>query len=121
MTTTFRLRTYRRLPIQGLGTVLFAGPDGEGRASLWNLSVTGCRITSDELASDLVLSLIIQLPNNRALMVPRARVVWSRGTDHGLELETTVAGDLERLQRFIQEWPPSATSGYGVSRDEALF
>ena len=106
MTTTFQLRTYRRLPMQGQGTVLFASADGEGRASLWNLSVTGCRITSNELASGLEVSLIIQLPNNRALMVPRARVVWSRGTDHGLELEATLAGDLERLQRFFQEWPP---------------
>ena len=106
MATTFQLRTYRRLPMQGQGTVLFASADAEGKGSLWNLSVTGCRITSTELAPGLEFSMLIQLPNNRALIVPRARVVWSHGADHGIELKATVPGDLERLQSFIQEWQP---------------
>lgn len=105
MATVFHLRTYRRLPVQGLGTVLYAGLDGEGRGHLWNLSVTGCRITSSQLAPGAVLSILLELPNKRAVIVPRTRVVWCRGADHGLELMGTVAGDLERLQRFIQEIP----------------
>jgi hypothetical protein len=106
MATTFQLRTYRRLPMQGQGTVFFAGHDVEGKGMLWNLSVTGCRITTHALALGLEVSLLIELPNKRALIVPRARVAWSLGNDHGLELVATVPGDDERLQSFIQAWQP---------------
>ena len=120
MGTTFHLRTYRRLPMHGQGTVFFANAECEGRGSLWNLSVTGCRITSSQLAPGMVFSVIVGLPNNRAVIGPRARVVWSQGADHGIELEATVEGDLERLQRFIQQWQPSPSIERTLTRNDSF-
>ncbi len=62
MATTFQLRTYRRLPVQGQGIVHFVGQEAEGQGRLWNLSLTGCRMDSgQDVVPGMVFTMLLQL------------------------------------------------------------
>ncbi len=102
MATTFQLRTYRRLPLQGQGIVHFAGKKVDGKGRLWNVSLSGCRMDSGQAAGPgMVFSMLLQLSDRDAVLIEGARVVWTRGAEFGIHITTIRPGELAHLERFL--------------------
>lgn len=104
MSTTrgFRLRTYRRLPIQG--TVFFLTERTHGRGFVWNLSPKGCRIDAEKnvpAGTELTFTLHLDKADER-IHVHRATVAWSRGQEFGLRIHDIEQSDELRLKRYLR-------------------
>jgi hypothetical protein len=69
----FTLPSYRRFPVQC--SVTYNADPFQGRGTVWNLSMTGWRLSGDlPLRPGEALSLIVTLPNGQRINVPEAVV-----------------------------------------------
>jgi hypothetical protein len=98
---TFRIREYRRIPVQ---CPLYFSHDGQyGAGTVWNLSCGGWRVDTEiPLTRGTVLKLFVMLPEvPQGVIVERAIVTWSRGQEVGLAILRIHPQDATRLQHVI--------------------
>lgn len=97
-----RLRTARRVPIQG--TTFFLNAETRGRGFVWNLSPTGCRVDAEKhvpAGTALTITLYLDHAEER-IHVHRAVVAWSRGHECGLRLTDIEAPQARRLTHSLR-------------------
>jgi hypothetical protein len=102
----FTLRLYQRFPVHGSVTYN-AGPL-KGRGTVWNLSLSGWKLSGDlPLEVGQMCSLTVNLPNEERIVVAAAIVRWVRGQEYGLEtlaVEKQTHGRMEHvIKRLVQE------------------
>ncbi|QOJ37082.1 MAG: PilZ domain-containing protein [Nitrospira sp.] len=97
-----RLRTYRRVPIQG--TAFFLNEDTRSRGVVWNLSPTGCRIDAEKtVPAGTELTIILHLDKaDESIHVHSAVVAWSRGQEVGLRIDAIDTPEAVRLKRYLR-------------------
>lgn len=100
-TSTFRVRTYHRLPVQC--TVYFSNDELHGTGMLWNLSLEGCRIDGNLAVSrGMRFEVLVMLPGKPvSIIVQEAKVTWTRGHEFGLRFETLLPQEATRLEQYI--------------------
>jgi len=98
----FRLRTYRRVPIQG--TAFFLNEDTRGRGVVWNLSPTGCRVDAEKtVPAGTELTITLHLDKaDESIYVHSAVVAWSRGQEFGLCIDVIDTPEALRLKRYLR-------------------
>lgn len=79
------------------------GYPGEARGLVYNLSIDGCKVTSDtRVASGTYLTLRIYLPAPHAPVTVRlAAVRWTQMWDFGVTFVNMQSEELERLNRYL--------------------
>ena len=90
--------------------VSFKGDGGAGKGMVFNLSMGGCRIGSDDaLATNTYLELHIDLPGcNVPTTIELAAVRWSEGQQFGLEFIRVSEEAQERLRTLVRSLDPAA-------------
>ena len=90
--------------------VSFKGDGGAGKGMVFNLSMGGCRIGSDDtLAPNTYLELHIDLPGcNMPTTIELAAVRWSEGQQFGLEFIRVSEEAQERLRTLVRSLDPAA-------------
>ena len=97
----FVLRPYRRFPVQC--PVSYSSGPFKGVGTVWNLSLTGWRLSGDlPMREGETLSLSVTLPNKQKIKISEARVKWSRGNDFAVETGQMTPRSTERLQHFVE-------------------
>lgn len=97
----FTIRPYRRFPVQ-FSVSYSAGPFN-GQGTVWNLSLTGWRLSGDlPMRAGETLSLSVTLPNQQRINVSEATVRWSRGNEFAVETNQIDAHAKARLQHFVR-------------------
>ena len=96
-------RKYLRILVEFRST--FSGEQIEGQGRLMDLSLGGCRITSDvTVATGTALELRVFVPDtDRPLRIDQARVRWARGHAWGAEFIHLEAEDLARLRQLVKD------------------
>lgn len=108
-------RRYGRVPVKYRVLVQFiAGDDYQG--TLLDLSVRGCRISSEEGATVGSALEVRIYPEEKQdpIRVDRAEVRWARDGEFGLEFMEVVARERERIRVLFEslaEGPHSLTEG----------
>lgn len=101
MSTEFKLRGYRRFPVQC--PLYYSNQSVQGAGMIWNISLNGWR--ADGICTvtiGTVLSLFVILPqSNKTVIVERAVVRWSRGQEFGLQTGIIHPIDSVRLRTLI--------------------
>ncbi len=79
------------------------GQPGEARGVVYNLSIDGCKVTSNtRVAPGTYLSLRLHLPAPHAPVEVRlAAVRWSQGWDFSVTFVHMQSEDLQRLNRYL--------------------
>jgi len=96
----FTIRPYRRFPVQ-CAVTYNAGPFS-GQGTVWNLSMTGWRLSGDlPMRPGEALSLSVRLPNEQRIKVPEAVVRWSKGQEFAVENVVIGRRAQARLQHFV--------------------
>jgi hypothetical protein len=100
---TFRVREYRRFPVNCL--LYFSSDQLYGTGTVWNLSLGGWRVDSEvKVATGTTLTLCVMLPDSKqAVLVDQAIVCWSRGHEFGLAIHEMKDQDRVRLRNFVVE------------------
>lgn len=116
----FTLRPYRRFPVQ-CAVSYNAGPF-QGHGTVWNLSVSGWRLTGNvPMRLGDTLSLTVTLPNEQRIEVPETVVRWSRAQEFAGENVSIKSHTEARLQHFVKrvvrEQNPVVHGGVWVSED----
>ncbi|MFQ5931665.1 MAG: PilZ domain-containing protein [Nitrospiraceae bacterium] len=90
--------------------VSFNGDGGAGKGTVFNLSMDGCRIGSDDAVKpNSYLELHIEIPNCAVPMtIELAAVRWSDGQQFGLEFIRVNAEAQERLRTLVRSLDPAA-------------
>jgi hypothetical protein len=97
----FRIRPYRRSPVQCAATYN-AGPF-QGQGTVRNLSCTGWRLSGDlRMRPGGTLSLTVTLPNGQRTAVPEAVVRWSRGQEFAVEKVAIERHTHAQLQHYVK-------------------
>lgn len=97
----FSIRPYRRFPVQCFVTY-DTGPF-TGVGTVWNLSMTGWRLSGDlPLRPGEVCSLAVALPNRQSIFVSQAVVRWARGNEYGIETVTIQKHTWNRLEHYVK-------------------
>ena len=106
----FTSRPYRRFPVQRSVTYN-AGPV-QGRGTVWNLSMTGWRLSGDlPLRVGEVCSLTVTLPPYQLVYVAAAIVRWRRGEKYGVETLVMDEESRDELEDYLDQqvyntWEP---------------
>jgi hypothetical protein len=96
----FSIRLFRRFPLH-CSISYNAGPF-QGQGTVWNLSYTGWRLSSDlPMRPGETLSLTVTLPNEQRVDIPGAVVRWSRGQEFAVENLVIEAQTHARLQHYV--------------------
>src|SRR5687768_14862926 len=97
----FKLRTYQRVLMCGLGYYL--SDEFLGKGTVWDLSVGGWRIEGDHhVRVGMVLTLRLELPDKHfSLEVEQAIVQWVNGRDFGVQIRKIRNISLKRLELLI--------------------
>ncbi len=90
--------------------VSFKGDGGAGKGTVFNLSVDGCRIGSDDAVKpNTYLELHIDLPGcDVPMTIELAAVRWSEGQHFGLEFIRVSEEAQERLRTLVRSLDPAA-------------
>lgn len=97
----FVIRPYRRFPVQCL--VSYSSGPFSGVGMVWNLSLTGWRLSGDlPMREGEMLSLCVTLPNKQKIKVPEATVRWSRGNEFAVETSRMNPRTTVRLRRYVK-------------------
>ena len=97
----FTLRLYQRYPVHGSVTYN-AGPL-QGHGTVWNLSLSGWKLSGDlPLQVGQLCSLTVNLPNEESVVVAAAIVRWVRGREYGLETLSVEKQTHSRMERIIK-------------------
>lgn len=98
----FTIRPYRRFPVQCAAT--YNAGSFHGQATVWNLSVSGWRLSGDApMRPGETLSLTVMLPNEQRIEVPEAVVRWVRGEEFAVE-NLKIEEHMEaRLQHYVKQ------------------
>lgn len=87
--------------------ILFSvdGHQGQARGLVYNLSVDGCKVTSDtRVASGTYLNLRLYLPGSPAPVEIRLAVVrWTQGWDFGVTFLHMPSEEFQRLNRYLAD------------------
>lgn len=96
-----RLRE-RRVPIKA--PVSFEGKEGVGRGTTFNISVGGCALESRaDVNMDATIKLDLHLPDGRKpVRVGKAKVIWTAGSDFGVEFMNMNDTGRARLREYIE-------------------
>lgn len=85
--------------------VVFARDDrpGEARGLVYNLSIDGCKVTSDtRVAPETYLTLRLYLPAPHApVVVPLAAVRWTQDRDFGVTFLHMPSEEFQRLNQYL--------------------
>ena len=99
----FTICPFRRFPVycpMTYQTGLF-----EGHGTVWNLSLTGWRFSGDlPMRPVETLSLIVTLPNEQRIELPKAVVRWSRGQEFAVENVAIKPYTHTRLQHYVKRF-----------------
>ena len=94
----FTIRPHRRFPL--CCPVTYHAGLREGQGIIWNLSVTGWRLSGElPLRVGQTCPLTVHVPNQLSLFVAGAIVRWVRGQEYGLE---TLVADMPTQSRVEQ-------------------
>ena len=97
----FVLRPDRRFPVQ-CPVSYNAGPF-QGRGTVWNLSLSGWRLSGDvPMRPGETLALAVTLPNAQAIEIPQAVVRWSRGSEFAVKNVVLDRHTQARLQHYVK-------------------
>ena len=105
----FSIRPHRRFPVNC--RVTYHAGLHEGSGTIWNVSLTGWRLSGDlPLRIEQSFPMTVLLPNQERVFVAAGIVRWKRGDEYGVE--TLVADDsaLGQVkdyikQQFVQQQP----------------
>ena len=88
--------------------VSFEGKSGTGRGTTFNLSLSGCALESGaDVNMDATIKLILHIPTDmKPVRVGRAKVVWTAGSDCGVEFVNMNETGRTRLQNYINSLQP---------------
>ena len=96
-----RRRPYRRFPVQCF--VRYSTGPFTGVGTIWNLPMTGWRMTGDlPLRRGESFSLTVSLPNDQFIPVLEATVRWVRQNEYGIETTNIGPHDNARLEHYIK-------------------
>ena len=81
------------------------GRPGEARGLVYNLSIEGCKVTSDtRVAPETYLTLRLYLPAPHAPVAVRlAAVRWTQEWDFGVTFLHMQSEELQRLNRYLAD------------------
>lgn len=97
----FVLRPDRRFPVQ-CPVTYNTGPF-QGRGTVWNLSLSGWRLSGDvPMRTGETLALTVTLPNAQSIDVPKAVVRWSRGCEFAVENVMLNRQTQARLHHYVK-------------------
>src|SRR5512143_1508256 len=97
----FTIRPYRRFPVQCFVKYHIGSFSGTG--TVWNLSLSGCRLSGDvPMRPGEMLSLNVTLPNEQRIKIPEAIVRWSRGEEFGIETVEVSTHTQDRLAHYVR-------------------
>ena len=108
----FKIRPYRRFPVQG--SVTYNAGLYQGRGTVWDLSRYGWRLSGNlPLRVGQTCSLTVSLSNHHSVFVASVMVRWVRGDEYGVETlmtdeinEDHIAHDIrERARESVQPIP----------------
>jgi len=88
--------------------VTFEGRVGVMRGNTFNLSLKGCAIESgsnlDDVKMDATIRLDLLIPTDKKpVKVTRAKVIWTAGSDVGLEFVSMEQTGRTRLKNFLSK------------------
>lgn len=96
----FTIRSSRRFPVH-CSVRYDAGPFW-GHGTVWNLSMTGWRLSGDvPMRPGETLSLTVSLPNEQRIEVLVAVVRWSRGYEFAVENVVIAPHTEARLRHYV--------------------
>jgi len=96
----FILRPYRRFPVQC--PVSYSSGPFNGVGTVWNLSLTGWRLSGDlPMREGETLSLCVTLPNRQRIKA-EATARWSRGNEFAVETSQINPRTTARLQHYVK-------------------
>ena len=83
--------------------VSFEGKSVTGRGTTFNLSLSGCALESGAAVNmDSTIKLNLHIPTDmKPVKVGRAKVIWTAGSDCGVEFLNMNATGKARLQTYI--------------------
>ncbi|OQW66175.1 MAG: hypothetical protein BVN29_06780 [Nitrospira sp. ST-bin5] len=97
----FLIRPYRRFPVRC--SVTYNAGSFEGQGTVWNLSLSGLRLSGDlPMRPGETVSLTVTLPNEQRIAIPEAVVRWSRGEEFAVENVKIEQYAQARLQHFVK-------------------
>ena len=97
----FSIRPFRRFPVN-CAVTYNAGPF-HGQGTVWNLSCSGWRLSSDVLMRPgETLSLTLTLPNEQRIEIPEAVVRWSRELEFAVETLVMEPHTHARLAHYVK-------------------
>jgi PilZ domain len=92
----FSIRPYRRFPV--FCPVTYHAGTSEGRGTIWNVSMTGWRLSGNRvLRVGQSFPMRVTLPNRQPIFVAAGIVRWKRGNEYGVE--TLVSDVMQALAR----------------------
>lgn len=95
----FVLRPFRRFPVQC--PVSYSSGPFNGVGTVWNLSLTGWRVSGDlPMRAGETLALSVTLPNQQRINA-EGTVRWSRGTEFAVETSQIAPETKARLQHYV--------------------
>ena len=99
--STFRVRSFRRFPVQC--SVYYSSDEFQGTGIAWNLSLNGWRVDGTHpVEPGTVLTLCVFLPSQYpTVFIDRATVRWSRGQEFGIAVTSIKADEHARLEQFV--------------------
>lgn len=97
----FTLRPYRRFPV--CCPVTYHAGLSEGHGTIWNVSLTGWRLSGGvPLRVGQSFPMTVTLPNRRTIVVAAGIVRWKRGQEYGLETLVIEKQAQNCLEYFIK-------------------
>jgi len=106
----FSIRPYRRFPVHC--SVTYNPGPFQGHGTVWNLSLTGLRLSGDlPMQPGETLSLTVTLSNEQRIKIPEAVVRWSRGQEFAVEAIQLKTHEKARLQHYVKRLVRDAVPG----------
>ena len=97
----FTIRPHRRLPLC-CPVTYYAGPL-EGSGTIWNISLTGWRLSGDlPLQVGQSFPMTVTLPDRQSLFVAAGIVRWVRGEEYGVETLVAEKQMQSRVEQVIK-------------------
>jgi hypothetical protein len=98
----FTIRPYRRFPV--CYTVTYHAGLSEGCGTVWNVSLSGWRLSGDvPLHIGQTCSLFVTLSNPKRVFIVAGIVRWVRGADYGIETLVANGTSHARMVNYFRQ------------------
>ncbi len=97
----FSIRPYRRFPL--CCPVIYYAGLSEGSGTIWNISLTGWRLSGDlPVQVGQSFPMTVTLPDRQSLFVAAGIVRWVRRDDYGVETLVADSTALTWVARYVR-------------------